>query len=62
LHPAHHDYYYYVAKNSLSPNEGHQFSATLMEHAIAVTNARESEFYFNDDLIRSYFWEVINEK
>ncbi len=54
VHPQHHNYYYFVAKSHL-PREGHQFSATLIEHNMAVINAREHQEYFNDDLIRSYF-------
>ncbi len=58
LHPEHHNYYYYVAKNGAEPNEGHQFSTTLSQHNMAVMNVRENQpkpDYFNNDLIRSYF-------
>ncbi len=56
LHPVHHDYYYFVAKNTGS-DSGHQFSATLTEHheAIFMTKKNQSEkSYFNDKLINSY--------
>lgn len=62
LHPEHHNYYYYVAKNSAEPNEGHQFSKTLIEHNVAVMTIRENQpnpEYFNSDLIRSYFLKII---
>ncbi|HSW93993.1 MAG TPA: endolytic transglycosylase MltG [Gammaproteobacteria bacterium] len=59
LHPAHHDYYYFVAKNSAMPGEGHQFSKTLAEHEQVVALVRGNSFFgsswFNDDLIRLYF-------
>lgn len=62
LHPQHHNYYFYVAKNSVIPGLGHQFSATLMEHNLAVVNLRESQpavEYFNNDLLRSYFLRIL---
>lgn len=62
LHPEHHHFYYYVAKNTAIPSEGHQFSATLIEHNIAVVNTRENETkpnYFNDDLIRAYYLKIV---
>jgi len=59
LHPMHHDYYYFVAKNSALPAEGHQFSTTLLEHHIAVMNViTKSAPWFNEDLIRSYFIKI----
>jgi UPF0755 protein len=56
LHPAHHDYYYFVARNSAIPGEGHQFTSTLTDHHIAVINAvLKNEPWFNEDLVQMYF-------
>jgi len=57
LHPEHHGYYYFVAKER-NAREGHQFSATLTEHNAAVTIVRQEEAhtsYINDGLLRYYF-------
>ena len=56
LHPEHHQYYYFVAKNDY-PGAEHQFSATLKEHNQAVFEVRHKSSngqYFNDNLVRSY--------
>jgi UPF0755 protein len=56
LHPMHHDYYYFVAKND-GTDGGHQFSATLTEHHEAISMAKKNQSeksYFNDKLINSY--------
>lgn len=63
LHPAHHNYYYFVAKNSAMPGEGHAFSETLVEHHEAVALVRDNPSdkptdrlsWFNEDLVRLYF-------
>lgn len=58
LHPEHHAYYYFVAKEEHKAGEGHQFSATLNEHNAAVAVVRQeaaTEDYFNDGLVRYYF-------
>jgi len=61
MHPAHHNFYYFVAKNN--PTEvGHQFSATLAEHNVAVMAARQNQpktEFFNNDLISSYFIKIV---
>ncbi len=57
LHPAHHNYYYFVKKNRNSAS-GHQFSTTLIEHHEAVFDSRNFDAegaYFNENLIRAYF-------
>lgn len=60
MHPAHHDLYYFVAKNGTAPGEGHQFSATLSEHHVAVMNViPKTETWFNDDLIRLYLLRIM---
>lgn len=51
LHPAKHDYLYFVAKG----NGAHQFSTTLVEHNLAVNaSLKRSAAYFNEGLIRHY--------
>ena len=56
MHPIHHDYYYFVAKNY--DNDGpHRFSATLKEHYQAVSRAKRRKShmeFFNNDLIWHY--------
>lgn len=62
LHPMHHDYYYFVAKNG-SSDSGHQFSATLAEHNEAISIAKKNQFdkeYFNTKLISTYFLKVVS--
>lgn len=49
LHPAHHDYFYFVAKG----DGGHRFSKTLEEHHQAVTLYRPPLF-FNNAIIERY--------
>lgn len=56
LHPEHHRYYFFVAKND-HPENGHQFSETIKEHNQAVFDERHNlngSEYFNDNLVRSY--------
>ncbi len=56
LHPAQHDYFYFVAKGDGS----HQFSATLLQHHEAVTDAKQqSSGYFNQRKIRAYLPSVV---
>ncbi len=62
LHPLHHDYYYFVAKER-GAGEGHQFSATLTEHNAAVAVVRQDEVsahYINNGLLRYYFLKNFN--
>ncbi len=59
LHPQHHGYYYFVAKNNSAASEGHQFSATLVEHNTAVTIAHENQIWMNNELISLYFVKTL---
>lgn len=57
MHPEHHRYYYFVAKNYNLEGE-HRFSGTLQEHYSAIARARRGHSrleFFNDSLIWHYF-------
>jgi len=61
LHPQHHDYLYFVAKN-YDMNGTHRFSATLAEHYQAISRAKNGHShteYFNSGLIQHYFWRQL---
>jgi len=60
MHPQHHNFYYFVVKNNTTEG-GHQFSATLAEHNVAVLIARLNQpiEFFNNDLIKSYFLKIV---
>lgn len=60
LHPQHHNYYYFVAKN-YDYDGGHQFSTTLAQHYKAISTAKQQKSrgeMFNDNLIRAYFYKM----
>jgi len=61
LHPEHHKYLYFVAKN-YDMNGSHRFSETFAEHekAIAQAKRKHSHYqFFNNALIEHYFWRYV---
>lgn len=59
LHPAEHQYYYFVASN----NKEHQFSQTLQAHHIAVNKfINRQHSYFNESLVKEYLIKVFKFK
>ncbi len=50
MHPAQHDFYYFVAKG----NGAHQFSHNLTEHNAAVSSVRKPVSYYNELRIKTY--------
>jgi len=57
MHPVHHDYYYFVAKN-FNMDGPHRFSTTLQEHYQAIGRAKRKKSrmeFFNNALIWHYF-------
>lgn len=61
MHPQHHNFYYFVARNATTAEGGHQFSETLAEHyqAIAIAKQNQIQSYFNDYLINSYLFKQL---
>lgn len=58
MHPAQHNYFYFVAKG----NGSHQFSYTLVEHTQAVQMVKKYSYYFNDKKILSYLTPLVVKK
>jgi UPF0755 protein len=58
MHPAQHDYYYFVAQN----NGSSLFTKELTEHYEAVEIARKSRWFFNTALTRYYLMKLFSRR
>lgn len=58
MHPAQHDYYYFVAQS----NGSSLFTKHLTEHNKAVAIARKTKWFFNTALARYYLLKLFSQR